>query len=83
MKICLHCEWGYDERANDGDRCMACQARSILRTAGAGSPVALPSHQVLGRMSLHDQPYTRLRYADGSEDLMLLGDLTGPDEEKQ
>jgi len=71
VKLCPQCrEQEYDERANDGDRCMSCQALDIL-ASGAGSLQVLPLHSVLEEgINVAGQRYVRLRYADGTEDLI-------------
>jgi hypothetical protein len=71
MKLCQHCkEQAYDERANDGDRCMACQGIELM-ISGVQSLNDLPLHEVTEEgVNLAEQRYMRLRYADGSEDLI-------------
>lgn len=71
MKQCPRCHGDYDERSNDGDGCMSCQALSQLASGGVASLDDLPLHEVVEEgINLIGQRYVRLRYADGSLDLI-------------
>jgi hypothetical protein len=70
-RLCTFCrEQSFDPMHNDRDTCMACQALQRL-AEGAHSLENLPLHHVVEEgVNVIGQRYVRLRYIDGSEDLI-------------
>lgn len=66
---CAACHERYDVVANDGDVCLSCIG--LARMISGVSFDGLPLHEVIEEgVSVVGQRYVRLRYADGSEDLI-------------
>ncbi|MFL1446182.1 hypothetical protein [Nocardiopsis protaetiae] len=70
MAFCERCqEQNYDQKANHDGPCMACQGMMLLAD---GVPLSsLPPHEVVEEgVNMAGQWYMRVRYADGSLDLI-------------
>ncbi len=66
----MGCGHSYNQEINDGDRCYACVGNALV-IEGAESLRDLPPHRVTEEgMNVVGQSYYRLRYIDGSEDLV-------------
>lgn len=71
MIDCPTCGQPYDQAINDvGHQCYACVGNGRI-VEGAGRLQDLPPHQVTEEgINIVGQNYHRLRYVDGSEDLL-------------